>query len=51
MARGYYNDWQYEMDVVQSIGSMYVAPSTTKNQEYKPYEFGTGMQSMFDLGE
>lgn len=51
MARGYYNDWQNEMDVVQSIGSMYVAPSTTKNQEYKPYEFGTGMQSMFDLGE
>ena len=51
MLRGYYNDWQNEMDVVQSIGSMYVSPSTTKNQEFKPYEFGAGMQSMFDSEE
>jgi hypothetical protein len=50
MMQAYYNDWQEEMDVVNSIGSMYVSPSTTKNQEYKPYEFGTGFQGgMFDF--
>ena len=51
MIRGYYNDWQEEMDIVNSVGSMYVTPSTTKNQEYKPYEFGFGLQNMFNSEE
>lgn len=40
MVQAYKNDWQKEMDVVQTIGAMYVAPSTTKKQEYRAFEFG-----------
>lgn len=47
----YYNDWQEEMDIVQSVGSMYVTPSSTKKIEYNPYEFGLGLQNNFGLGE
>ena len=51
MMRSYYIDWQEEMNIVSSVGSMYVTPSTTKNQEYKPYEFGFGIQNMFNSEE
>ena len=48
--------WENEMDIVNTVGAMYVTPSTTKNQEFQSYDFGMGIgsgltNSTWDLDE
>lgn len=47
--QAYTNGWYNVMDAIQSMGAMYVAPSTTKTREFGSYDFGSGIGSVSSL--
>lgn len=47
--QAYTNGWYNVMDAIQSMGAMYVAPSTTKTREFGSYDFGSGIGSFSSL--